>query len=84
MSEPAVTAPAPSAAAPAPSASAQTFTINGTFNGDNIVNNNVNNNFKVSSPYSFCPCHLLLSQGEEMDKGRWGKYHARFIPTILK
>ncbi len=35
MSEPAVTAPAPSAAA-------QTFTINGTFNGDNIVNNNVN------------------------------------------
>ena len=47
MSEPAVTAPAPSAAAPAPSASAQTFTINGTFNGDNIVNNNVNNNVNV-------------------------------------
>lgn len=47
MSEPAVTAPAPSAAAPAPSASAQTFNINGTFNGDNIVNNNVNNNVNV-------------------------------------
>jgi len=63
MSEPAITAPAPSAAA-------QTVTINGTFNGDNIVNNNVNNNVKVSSPHSFCPCHLLLSQGEETDKGR--------------
>ena len=47
MSEPAVTAPAPSAAASAPSVSAQTFTINGTFNGDNIVNNNVNNNVNV-------------------------------------
>jgi hypothetical protein len=47
MSEPAVTAPAPSA-------SAQTFTINGTFNGDNIVNNNVNNNVNVVKILGMC------------------------------
>jgi hypothetical protein len=87
---------APSAAAPAPSAAAQTFTNNGAFNVNNIVNNNgnniVNNNVTIvkipkitNDGKVYLPDKFVPLENEINDEGKKSQRHHIYIfyPTLL-